>query len=190
LLYFVSTNKHKFLEIKRILAKHGIKLRWHRAELHEPDTSSLEKIALEKARQAYAKLQAPLIVEDTGIFFEGFTNFPGAQAKRVYERIGFEGLLNLISKKSKHAYFKTVICFTDGKQYKLFSGRLDGKLSDRVYCKNKDVLPYEKIFIPEGFDRPLCMIARAKKNEFSHRAKAAMKFAGWLKKNVKEIAKQ
>ncbi|MCD6478594.1 MAG: non-canonical purine NTP pyrophosphatase [Candidatus Diapherotrites archaeon] len=187
MLHFVSTNRHKFTEIKRILAKHGIKLRWHRFELHEPSASSLEQIALEKAKQAYAKLQKPLIVEDTGIFFEGFTNFPGAQAKRVYERIGFEGLLSLISKKSRRAYFKTVICFTDGKQYKLFSGKLEGKLTQKVYCKDKDVLPYEKIFIPKGFDKPLCMIAREKKNEFSHRAKAAEKFASWLKKTANRI---
>jgi len=114
LLYFVSTNKHKFNEINTILAKHNIKLRWEKLELKEHESLTLEEIAIEKAKQAFAKLKKPLIVEDTGIFFEGFTNFPGAKAKRIYERLGFKGLLDLASKKSKEAYFKTAICFTDG----------------------------------------------------------------------------
>jgi len=190
LLYFVSTNKHKFDEICAILAKHKIKLLWKELELQEREGLTLEEIAIEKAKQAFAKLKKPLIVEDTGIFFEGFINFPGAKAKRVYERLGFKGLLGLASKKSKKAYFKTAICFTDGKQYKLFLGILKGKIADRVYCKNKDVMPYEKIFVPAGFNKPLCMLSRAKKNEISHRAKAAEKFAKWLKKNIGEITER
>ncbi len=189
MLYFVSTNPHKFEEIKSLLSKYGIKLVWKKLELEEKGTM-LEEIAREKARQAYEKIERPLIVEDTGVFFEGFTNFPGVKAKRIYERLGFEALLKLASKKSGKAYFKTVICYTDGKQYKLFSGILKGKITSKVHCKDKDVMPYEKIFIPEGFKKPLCMLSRKKKNEFSHRAKAAEKLAKWLKKNIKEINKR
>lgn len=184
MLYFVSTNKHKFYEIKQILAKHGITLKWHKLELKEEKNATLEKIAKSKAKQAYRKIKKPLIVEDTGIFFDGLTEFPGANAKRIYEKIGYAGLLRFASMKSGKAYFKTVICFTDGKRHILFSGKLRGKITERVYCKNKDVMPYERIFVPEGFNRPLCMLSRKKKNEISHRAKAAERLADWLKKNI------
>lgn len=190
MIYFVSTNRHKYEEIKAVLAKYKINLQWKRLELWECETLSLEEVAIEKAKQAFAELKKPLIVEDTGIFFEGFTDFPGSKAKRIYERLGFEGLLKLVSKKSRRAYFKTIICFTDGKQYKLFSGTLKGKIANKVYCENKDVMPYEKIFVPSGFNKPLCMLSRRKKNEISHRAKAAEKLGSWLKKHIKEITKQ
>lgn len=184
LLYFVSTNKHKFYEIRRVLARHGIKLLWLNLELVEPQSESLEDIAIAKAEHAYKKVMAPLIVEDTGVFFEGFTNFPGTQAKRVYERIGFEGLLKLAAKKSGRAYFKTAICYKDEKRCKIFSGTLRGRIARRVYCANKDVMPYEKIFIPYGKKRPLCMISRKEKSSFSHRAIASEKLARWLKSHV------
>ncbi|MEM4663236.1 MAG: non-canonical purine NTP pyrophosphatase [Candidatus Diapherotrites archaeon] len=183
MLYFVSTNKHKFLEIKRVLAEYGIKLSWKNISLSEPDSTKIEDIAKKKAEQAYKIINKPLIVEDTGVFFEGFHNFPGSKARRVFERLGYEGLLNIVAKKSDRAYFKTVICFTDGKIKKLFVGKLRGKISQKVYCKNKNVMPYERIFIPCGSKKPLCMLLRNEKNKFSHRAKAARKLALWLKAN-------
>ncbi|MEM4598755.1 MAG: non-canonical purine NTP pyrophosphatase [Candidatus Diapherotrites archaeon] len=181
MLFFVSGNKQKFLEIKRILAEYGIELKWHKAELSEDCNGSIDEIARHKAAEAYSLIEKPLIVEDTGIFFEGYHDFPGVRAKRIFEKIGYEGLLKMASKKSGKAYFKTAICFTDGTRKKVFVGLLKGRISQKVYCKNRKVMPYERIFVPVKSKKPLCMMLRKEKNKISHRARAAEKLAVWLK---------
>ena len=54
----------------------------------------------------------PLIVDDAGIFFDGFNQFPGALAKYVMQGIGIKGILKLIQNKQKAA-FRNVITFTN-----------------------------------------------------------------------------
>jgi len=178
----VSGNKHKFQEIGKILSQHGIELKWAQASLEEREGLSLEETAKEKARQAFELVKKPVIGEDTGVFFDALGDFPGAKAKRVFEEIGFDGLLGKIEGKDRSAHFETVICYTaDGKNFECFTGALRGSLDSKVHDLEKDVLPYEKIFVPAGRDCTLSSISREEKNTFSHRAKAAEKLAEWLK---------
>jgi XTP/dITP diphosphohydrolase len=179
-LALVSGNRHKFDEIKKKLESFGIRLEWIKANLKE-GKGSLEKTAVSKARQAFAIVKAPVIAEDTGVFFEAFENWPGAKAKRVFEKIGFGGLLRKIAGKSRKARFETIICFTaDGKKFKCFKGVFRGTICGEVHDLKKDVLPYEKIFIPNGMKKTLSSVPRSVKNRFSHRAQAAEKLGGWL----------
>ncbi len=182
-LFFVSGNRHKFEEISKILKKNSIHLKWKKMFLFEKKGLSLKETAKAKAREAFNAIGKPLIVEDTGVFFEAFNNFPGAQAKRFFEELGFEGLLKKLEGKPREARFETIICFTrNGKKFHFFKGVLCGKIDSRVHNPQKDVLPYEKIFIPNGFNCTLSHLARSKKNEFSHRAIAAAKLVAFLKK--------
>ncbi len=180
-LFLVSGNRHKFGEISGILKKHGISLNWKKMSMLEEPELSLEETARAKAGQAFRALGKPLISEDTGVFFEAFNNFPGSQAKRVWEEIGFEGLLKKIEGKSRRARFETLICFTrDGREFRVFRGVLRGTIDTKVNNPEKDVLPYEKIFIPDGMECTVSALPRSEKNRFSHRAKAAEKLAEWL----------
>tara|TARA_Y100000310_G_scaffold71983_1_gene67919 strand:+ start:1033 stop:1590 length:558 start_codon:yes stop_codon:yes gene_type:complete len=181
----ISTgNKHKVHEMSKILKEYRIKIKQVELEIYEPDFDSIEKIAKEKARQAYEKIKKPIIAEDTGVYFEGYNNFPGVMAKRVYLGIGFSGLLNLIrNAKNKRCYFKTAVAYFDGKKYKVFSGKLKGKLLDKTVSLDKNRLPYEKLFIPNGYKKALVDISLNEKNKISHRAIATRKLGEWLNKN-------
>src|SRR3989344_4899555 len=107
-IFFATGNKHKVTEIGAILAEHGFEVVPKRLEIVEPDFDSLEEVARSKALQAFEQLKKPVIVEDTGVFFEGYNNFPGQIAKRVYLGIGFDGLLALVrATPNKRAYFRT-----------------------------------------------------------------------------------
>ena len=186
----VSGNKHKFEEISKILASFGISLAWIKASLSEPEGLSLEETVREKARQAFEIVKAPVIAEDTGVFFEAFENFPGCKAKRSWEKLGFSGLLEKVKGKSRKARFETIICYTaNGKEFHCFKGELKGTLTSKVHDLEKDVLPYEKIFIPTGSKVTMSSISRDEKNRFSHRAIATKKFAEWLKQGVEENKK-
>ncbi|MBI4044268.1 MAG: non-canonical purine NTP pyrophosphatase [Candidatus Diapherotrites archaeon] len=185
-VFFVSQNRHKFDEIKRILAGHGISLAWEKLALIEPDFASLEEIAKYKAKQAFEKTRKPVVVEDTGVFFEAFNSFPGVMAKRVFNGIGFDGLCALIrSVKNKRAYFETVICYSDGaRSFKCFSGKLHGTLVDSPRAIEADRLPYEKLFMLDGYTKVLAEISVEEKNRISHRGIAAQKLGHWLSKKT------
>jgi len=185
-VFFSTANKHKVLELSKILSKEGIKVRQIKVEMQEPDLSSIEEVAEIKAKQAFAAIRKPVIAEDTGVYFSAYRNFPGHLAKRVYLGLGFKGLLALVkAAKNRKAFFKSVICFTkDGKRFHSFSGKLGGVLLSRVVKLQKDRLPYEKIFRPKGFKQALAELSIEEKNRVSHRAIAARKFAAWAKKNL------
>ena len=47
-----------------------------------------------------------------------------------------------------------------------------------------DRMPYEKIFIPNGFKKAVVEMTQAEKNAISHRAKATKKLGEWLKETA------
>lgn len=183
-LVLATSNMHKVIEIDAVLRGYGYSIKPAKLRIIEPDFDSLEEVAEAKARQAFEQLKKPVIAEDTGVYFSEYHSFPGQLAKRVYLGIGFRGLTTLIKiAKNKRGYFKTVISFTkDGKHFHTFSGILHGRFIDRVVKQQKNRLPYEKIFIPDGYNKALAEISVKEKNKKSHRAVAARKFGRWLKK--------
>ena len=186
-IYFITGNRYKVDEISKILQKEGVNVELVARDLKIPERefNSIEEVAIEKAKSAFAVLKKPLICEDTGVFFDAYKNFPGIYAKRMYISLGFEGLLKLLYGKERTGHFNVAICFIWGKnKFKLFSGELKGKFSSKVFAKNADRLPYEKIFIPQGKKTVLAKISIEEKNKFSHRGIAARKLALWLKKNI------
>lgn len=171
------------MEAKKIFLKHKIKVYWKKVSLQEPDLENLEQIAKHKALTGFKKIGKPLIVEDTSIFFKAYKNFPGQFAKRMFKCLGYEGLLKLLEGKKRSAFFETIAVYYNGKKFLTGKGILKGKITTKVFDKKKDVLPYEKIFLPEGFNKPLSSISRKEKNTFSHRFKA---FNNLAKKIVRQ----
>lgn len=180
MLLFATGNKHKFAEVSKVLAEYGIELKQANPEMRELKSIDPKKIALGKARQAFAQLRQPVIAEDTGIWFTACRNFPGTQPKSVFESLGFEGLLSRIKGKSRKAFFLCTICFFDGSQHKFFEGRLEGRISTKIIKPKADRMPYEKIFIPICSKKALVEMAREEKNAISHRGIAARKLGEWL----------
>ncbi len=182
---FVSKNRYKFEEMQKILYKYDISIKLRKLEVPEKAEGTIKEVAIDKAQKAYALVKKPLIIEDTGVFFDDYKNFPGINAKRMFLQLGFPGLLALAkSSKSKKAHFTTVVCYIWGKNsYKTFVGKMNGKLLTKLSGKEKDVLPYEKFFVPHGKNKSLSHITREEKNKFSHRAKATEKFGKWYSKN-------
>ena len=171
--------------MSKILSSSGVSLKLRKLEVPEKAEGTIEEVAIDKAQKAYDKVKKPLIIEDTGVFFDDYKNFPGINAKRAYLQLGLTGLLALAkASKTKKAHFTTVVCYIwDKNKYKTFVGKMPGKLLTKLSGNEKDVLPYEKFFIPQGYKKSLSHIPREEKNKFSHRAKATKKFGKWYSKN-------
>ena len=75
----VTGNKNKAAEVAAFF--HGITEVSHISfDCIEPQSDDIAEIARAKAEQAYAALKMPLIVDDTGLFIETLSGFPGPYA--------------------------------------------------------------------------------------------------------------
>jgi XTP/dITP diphosphohydrolase len=176
-------NKNKFQEITDILDRYDIEAEHVEMDFNE-NGSSLEEIVVSKAKQAFQRIGKPLIVDDTGVFFRAYRDFPGHRAKRVFKINGFEGIFRALDGRPRDAYFRCLICYIDKKEIKVFEGVLEGTITHHVYeSPGYDEFPYVKIFIPSGQEKPLSMLRHEEKSKIDHRGKAIKKFVQFFTKD-------
>lgn len=171
-IYFITGNQSKFNEAKSILQGSCVILMQKDIALAEPQSLDQEQVVIEKARQAFEKLQKPVIVDDTGIYFEEYENFPGTYTKLLFKTLGFKGIERLLNSGSRNAYFRTLICYKDAGMTKVFEGIWKGKIIQEV---SKNFIPdwqYDSIFVPDGSGRPLAEMPMEERAAKSHRKQA------------------
>jgi XTP/dITP diphosphohydrolase len=179
-VYYVTKNDGKYKEVKGILASHGIVMHHIKDEKPELQDEDLEKIAAYASKELATRHGKAIVTEDTGIFFDAYPGFPGPFTKFVYQSLGFKGLFKLLDGMPRKAYFRTVVGFCEpGKEPMLFDGILKGTIAGKPIEGGHDSLPYDQIFIPDGYTVPLSMMME-KKQEISHRKLAFSKFARYM----------
>ncbi|MBI4010612.1 MAG: RdgB/HAM1 family non-canonical purine NTP pyrophosphatase [Candidatus Aenigmarchaeota archaeon] len=179
-ILLVTSNLGKVEEISKHLGKFGIKVAGKKMEMPEIGEDQ-ETIAKGKAEFAVQKLILPVIVEDTGLYFDAYKDFPGIRSKFVFQAIGYEGILKLLENKSRKAYFKTVMVYCDpNEEPKIFVGINPGRIAEAVRGVSHPRLPYDSVFVPDGDDRTFAEMTKEEKAKYSARAKAAEEFARWF----------
>ena len=173
---FVSSNQNKYRELQSILEAHGISVDFVRMGPVEIQADSLEEIAAEKARSAFAISPRPVIIEDDGLFVDDLNGFPGPYSSHAFKTIGNEGIMKLLAQSiHRSASFRSIIGFYDGKRLSIFEGRVAGRISNKI---TEGGWGYDPIFVPDGTNLTFAQL-KEKKNEYSHRKSAAEKFARW-----------
>jgi XTP/dITP diphosphohydrolase len=178
--YFVTSNIHKFQEARHILSEYRIAAAKLKVEAVEIQNDSLENIAKYSVQDAVKNCGLPVFVEDAGLFVEALQGFPGPYSRHVYDTVGVDGILKLMTKiENRGAYFMSVIAFGSPElQPVCFVGKVEGKISLRK--RGTAGFGYDPIFVPlEGDGRTFAEMTTAEKNRFSHRAGALRKFAEW-----------
>ena len=182
-LAFITSNKHKFAQVELVLKKYKIKLEHVAIDYPEDKEKEMKEISLEAAKNLAEKLNRPVIVEDTGLYFMAYNNFPGAQPKFVFNSLGFRGIFKLLEGENREAYFKSVIGYCEpGKEPLSFEGEMRGKIIDKVVLPEKDAMPYEHIFVADGYSEAFVEMDIELKNSFSQRGKATKKLGDYLLK--------
>jgi XTP/dITP diphosphohydrolase len=180
-LYFATQNKHKLQEAQAVLGRYGVEVEQLDVAKQEDKDASIQEVAKQEAKRLAEEYRKPVMVDDTGVFFSAYKNFPGAHPKLMFESLGFEGLLKLLEGKSRDAYFLCCVAYcSPGGEVELFEGRLDCVVAEEVVESSQDVMPYERILLFDG--TALCLMSREEKNKISHRAKAFEELAEWLEK--------
>ncbi|MDQ4050542.1 MAG: RdgB/HAM1 family non-canonical purine NTP pyrophosphatase [Thermoproteota archaeon] len=178
-IIFASTNQNKFVEIQSILSTRSLSVNFLHAHLVEIQSDSLEEIAREKAKSAFAKIERQVIVEDDGLFINSLGGFPGQYSSFVFRTIGNDGILKLLSGSiDRSAYFLSLIAFYDGRILSISEGRVNGRITDRI---TEGGWGYDPIFVPDSCDLTFAEL-KNNKNEYSHRKRALEKFAQWYLK--------
>ncbi|WP_067958129.1 RdgB/HAM1 family non-canonical purine NTP pyrophosphatase [Nitrosopumilus sp. Nsub] len=172
-LLFVSSNIHKFKEAKEILDSFGISIKFFKLTLEEIQSNSIKQIALKKAKDAFSKCNAPLIIEDDGLHIDSLGGFPGPYSSYVQKTIGNKGILKLLN-RSRDGKFISTITYCDKNNLKSFEGKLFGTISKLEKGKGWG---FDPIFIPKNQKKTYGELID--KNNISHRYKALKKFSNW-----------
>ena len=89
-----------------------------------------EEIAIAKCKTAVELANAPVLIEDVSLCFNGLHGMPGPYIKWFLDKLHPEGLYKLLAGfEDKSAYALCIFAYGEpGKEVMLFSGRTDGHI--------------------------------------------------------------
>ena len=112
MLRYVTTNDGKVREAEEYLGDGVTALEYDYPEIQ---ADSIEAVAAEGARAAYQHADAPVVVDDAGLFVEGFDGFPGPYSSYVEDTLGVKRVGRLARREdATRARFRCVVAYCDG----------------------------------------------------------------------------
>ena len=166
---FVSTNPGKFREVRELLAPYGVRTRWRRRTLPEPQAETLEQVVASKL-SAVRDIPGYVLVEDSGLFIPSLEGFPGVYSAHFLKTWRFGPILELLEHRDRRACFRTVAGVQRGRVRRMFLGEVWGTIARKPAGKNG--FGYDPIFIPAGWSRTFAQATTTEKNAVSHRSRA------------------
>ncbi len=185
-IIFVTGNPHKVREALDILSPLGITVEQSNCGYPELQEDELESIALFGAEWASNKLNHEVMVDDSGLFIEALGGFPGPYSAYVFDRLGNERILKLMEgETNRNAVFRCVTgyCRRPGEKALVFAGEVAGKITTE--SRGNGGFGYDPIFEVNGLT--FGEMGENEKNKLSHRYRALVKFAEWLKGEPESI---
>ena len=113
MLRYVTTNSGKVREAREYLDDVE-RLDYDYAEVQ---ASELGPIAAHGAREAYRHAGGPVLVDDSGLFVDGFEGFPGPYTAYVENTLGIETVQRLAAREldaPQRGAFRCVLAYCDG----------------------------------------------------------------------------
>lgn len=209
-LTFVTGNKNKLEEVKKILGGQGgigiyEELVNRSVDLPELQAATNKEITIQKCEEAFKEVQGPVIVEDTGLHFKAMHDlpvesdthcipqtpinftcfFPGPYIKWFLEKLGPEGLYqSLIGFNNFAAEASCCVAIKEAadKEVKVFEGRTAGTI---VQARGPRTFGWDPCFEPEGFKETYAELSKEVKNGISHRYKAFAMLKEYLQEQKK-----
>ncbi len=178
-IIFVTSNSHKVKEASDILSPFGITIEQNNCGYPELQEDELEKIAAFGAQWAANKLDSEAMVDDSGLFISVLCGFPGPYSAYVFDTLGNDRILKLMDGDAdRSAVFRCVIGYCrPGEKARLFAGEVEGEIS--LESRGNSGFGYDPIFAVG--ERTFGEMADDEKNRLSHRYRALLKFARWLR---------
>ena len=176
MLSFITSNKHKWEEIQEMT---DLPVEHHHLDYPEIQADTLEAVAEFGINFCYSATQKPCFIEDSGLFIEALSGFPGVYSSYVFKTIGCRGILALLQgTNNRMCSFKSVIAYKDESGLILFTGESKGSIATTL--QGEHGFGFDPIFIPEGESRTFALMSTEEKNLYSHRGKAFKTFLKYI----------
>jgi XTP/dITP diphosphohydrolase len=177
---FATSNKHKVAEANNIGGEYGVEFTQINTTYPEIRDDSVAAIAEAGVKHVYNQVKKPVVVEDSGLFIHALNDFPGPYSSFVFNRIGSEGILRLMSGlENRKAAFISAVAYTDGRECRVFEGVVEGLITEEV--RGTGGFGYDPIFKPEGRELTFAQDPEHK-NRVSHRRRAVEKLCERLRR--------
>ncbi|QKG83203.1 hypothetical protein GXN76_01140 [Kroppenstedtia pulmonis] len=183
ILPFATKNEGKLKEAEQVLKPYGIQVTGLSLDLMEPDVGSVEAVTKYKLKQVWEQGYTRVLVDDAGIFFAAYPSFPGILSKRIFERIGYRGIMKLLAGETRRAWFEGAVGVLWDGDTACFSARTSGFLLEKnpEEIKAEPGFPFNPLFVPDGDTRPMSEMSWEERNRFSYRETALRQVAQWLR---------
>lgn len=198
-LHLATGNAHKIEEVRAILAGSGVRIDVLGPEAVggmpavEEDAGTFAGNALKKARALAERLPeegtpAWAMADDSGLCVDALDGAPGVYSSRfagpgATDAANVEKLLGLLADvpdAERTAAFRCAIALVsnDGREC-VFEERCPGRILRE--CRGTGGFGYDPVFVPKGYDRTFAELPTEVKNRISHRARALVEMAAWLR---------
>lgn len=192
-LIFATHNPGKVVEMRAILAGLPVDvLSAEEAGVHEDvleDGVTFAENALKKARYVSQRTGQWAVADDSGLSIDVLDGAPGVfSARWAGENASGEELVSHTLKElagvpehRRTAWFETAAALVspDGQEW-TFSGRVEGLIPLTPRGTPRERLPYDVIFIPEGYSKTFAEMTDAEKNGMSHRGAAFLQLKAFV----------
>lgn len=175
LVRFVTGNADKLREVQDVL---GIAVEGVALELEELQTTDVTALVRHKLQQAHARVQQPVLVEDTALVFAAWGELPGPFVKHFLRHLGPAGMVRALEPfGDMRAEAVSVIGYHDGVLAHIFEGRVSGFL---VPPRGGQGFGWDPVFQPAGSERTYGEMVAADKEGHSMRTLALRQLATHL----------
>jgi len=143
---FITGNQNKADQLAQYL---NFPIKHTKLDLDEIQSLDLNKIIEHKARQAYAKINSPVLVEDVSLEFKALGGLPGPFIRFFIDNMSLEDICKLPLDNTREATAKCAFGYYDGKVLKIFKSGLKGAVNKIPAGDNG--FDWDRFFIPEGY---------------------------------------
>ncbi len=193
LIHVVTGNAHKAAEFQRLADESGLSLQLlpaARMPEVEEDTGTFVGNARKKALALKAMLppDAWVLADDSGVCVDVLGGAPGVESA-YFAGPQHDSAANLrrltevmrpVPVGRRGAHFLCVLALLGpGSAEHFFEGRCEGTL--RLEPEGDNGFGYDPLFEPAGFTRTYAELDETAKNKISHRGRAWLKLAEWLR---------
>ncbi len=186
-LVFASNNANKIKEIQQLIPAsiEIVSLQDIGCTEDIPETAdTIEGNAILKANYVTQKYGLNCFADDSGLEVETLNGAPGVYSARYAgepkndENNMDKLILALKNEANKKANFKTVICLNINGEQLLFTGTINGTITDTKTGENG--FGYDPIFIAEGLTKTFAELTMQEKSTISHRGIAVKQLVALL----------
>lgn len=197
-LLAATSNRNKIAEFQEMLVKQSLPV-----NILSPDTilgfpvltengATFEENAAQKASQASRYADMAAFADDSGLQVKALNGAPGVHSARyagegASDADKIEKLLRAMKGiKDRSARFVCVIALAyRGDIAATFRGEVTGRIAE--FPQGALGFGYDPVFIPDGFDKTFAELGPEIKDTISHRSKAFVKTANFIRKELETM---